>query len=79
MLPLPPENIIDAFIKTLYLQKIQERKELISDADLRNEVSKVKNFAWNTTQGGLDQKIQKEFVRNIVTMMNKSPCKTYSP
>jgi len=63
MLPLPPENIIDAFIKTLYLQKIQERKELISDADLRNEVSKVKNFAWSTTQGGLDQKIQKEFVR----------------
>jgi len=63
MQPLPPENIIDAFIKTLYLQKIQERKELISDADLRNEVSKVKNFAWSTTQGGLDQKIQKEFVR----------------
>ncbi len=63
MQPLPPENIIDAFIKSLYQQKIQERKELISDADLRNEVSKVKNFAWSTTQGGLDQKIQKEFVR----------------
>jgi len=63
MKPLPPENTIDAFIKSLYLQKIQERKELISDADLRHEVSKVKNFAWSTTQGGLDQKIQKDFVR----------------
>ena len=63
MKPLPPENTIDAFIKSLYLKKIQERRKLISDADLRNEVSKVKNFAWSTTQGGLDQKIQKDFVR----------------
>lgn len=63
MKPQPPENIVDDYIKSIFRQSIQERKELISDDDLKNELSKVKSFSWGTKQGELDQKIQKDFVR----------------
>lgn len=63
MKPQPPVNIVDDCIKSIFLQNIQERKELISDEDLKNELSKVKSFSWGIKQGELDQKIQKEFVR----------------
>jgi len=51
MKPQPPENIVDAYIKSIFRQSIQERKELISDDDLKNELSKVKSFSWGTKQG----------------------------
>ncbi len=51
MKPQSPENIVDAYIKSIFLQSIQERKELISDDDLKNELSKVKSFSWGTKQG----------------------------
>jgi len=51
MKPQPPENIVDVYIKSIFRQSIQERKELISDDDLKNELSKVKSFSWGTKQG----------------------------
>ena len=51
MKPQPPENIVDVYIKSIFWQSIQERKELISDDDLKNELSKVKSFSWGTKQG----------------------------
>jgi len=51
MKPQPPENIVDDYIKSIFRQSIQERKELISDDDLKNELSKVKSFSWGTKQG----------------------------
>jgi len=50
MKPQPPENIVDDYIKSIFRQSIQERKELISD-DVKNELSKVKSFSWGTKQG----------------------------
>ncbi|HOS07895.1 MAG TPA: hypothetical protein PKX24_06265 [Candidatus Cloacimonas acidaminovorans] len=51
MKPQPPENIVDDYIKSIFQPSIQERKELISDDDLKNELSKVKSFSWGTKQG----------------------------
>jgi hypothetical protein len=51
MKPQPPENIVDDCIKSIFQQSIQERKELISHDDLKNELSKVKSFSWGTKQG----------------------------
>jgi DNA-binding response OmpR family regulator len=51
MKPQPSENIVDVYIKSIFRQSIQERKELISDDDLKNELSKVKSFSWGTKQG----------------------------
>ena len=51
MKPQSPENIVDVYIKSIFRQSIQERKELISDDDLKNELSKVKSFSWGTKQG----------------------------
>jgi hypothetical protein len=45
---------------------IAERKKLISDEDLIQELHKVKEFSWGVVQGQLDQKIQSEYVRKIV-------------
>ncbi|MEJ5285536.1 MAG: hypothetical protein ACP5Q5_02325 [Brevinematia bacterium] len=57
---------IDNFIKKKYEEKIKERKSIISDEDLKNELNKVENFSWGVVQGQLDQKIQAEYVRRIV-------------
>jgi len=59
------EGLVDNFIKQLYLQKINERRKLISDDNLKNELLKVKTFSWGVIQGQLDQKIQAEYVRKF--------------
>jgi hypothetical protein len=63
----PDEQIIDAFIKDEYSKKIQKRRQIISDEDLKNELRKVNSFSWGVVQGQLDQKIQSQYVRKIVT------------
>lgn len=62
----PNEKVIDEFIKSKYLKKIQERRTIISDEDLKKELLKVKTFSWGVIQGQLDQKIQTEYIRKIV-------------
>ncbi|MCM8809608.1 MAG: hypothetical protein NC934_05505 [Candidatus Omnitrophica bacterium] len=62
----PEEKVIDEFIKQKYTEKIQERRRIISDEDLKKELMKVKTFSWGVVQGQLDQKIQTEYVRKIV-------------
>jgi len=62
----PDEQIINEFIKKRYAEKIQERRENISDEDLKKELTKVKTFSWGVVQGQLDRKIQAEYVRKIV-------------
>ena len=57
------DKIIDKFIKQKYLERIQERRSIISDDDLKNELMKVKDFSWTVVKGQLDQKIQTEYVR----------------
>jgi len=61
-----PQNKIDQFIKTKYKNLVKERQKLISDDDLKNELMKVKEFKWGVVQGQLDQKIQREYVREFV-------------
>jgi len=60
------EEIINEFIRQKYNERIQERRKVITDDDLKNELMKVKTFAWGVVQGQLDQKIQSEYVRRIV-------------
>jgi len=60
------EKTIDEFIKQKYAEKIQERRSIISDEDLKKELMKVETFSWGVVQGQLDQKIQSEYVRRIV-------------
>jgi hypothetical protein len=60
------EEIINEFIKLKYAERIQERRSMISDEDLKKELLKVKTFSWGVVQGQLDQKIQTEYVRRIV-------------
>jgi len=60
------EKTIDEFIKKKYAERIQGRRAIISDEDLKKELMKVKNFSWGVVQGQLDQKIQTEYVRKIV-------------
>lgn len=62
----PDEQIVNEFIKKRYAEKIQERRENISDEDLKKELTKVEDFSWGVVQGQLDQKIQIEYVRRIV-------------
>lgn len=66
----PDEQIIDAFIKDEYSKKIQKRRAIISDDDLKIELNKVNSFSWGVVQGQLDQKIQSQYVRKIVTYEN---------
>ncbi|MBC7327661.1 hypothetical protein H5T87_06060 [bacterium] len=61
----PDINAIDRFIKIKYQEKIQKRREIISDEELKAELLKVKTFSWGVIQGQLDQKIQTEYVRKI--------------
>jgi len=60
------ECTIDKFIKQRYADRIKERRAIISDEDLKNELLKVKTFSWGVVQGQLDQKIQTAYVRRIV-------------
>jgi hypothetical protein len=60
------EKIVNEFIKLRYAERIQERRLIISDEDLKKELMKVKTFSWGVVQGQLDQKIQTEYVRKIV-------------
>lgn len=60
------EGKINHFIKRRYLQRIDARRQLISDDDLKQELFKVKTFSWGIVQGQIDQKIQSEYVRRIV-------------
>lgn len=60
------EKTIDEFIKQKYAEKIQVRRTIISDEDLKKELMKVTTFSWGVIQGQLDQKIQAEYVRKIV-------------
>jgi len=60
-----PQDKIDEFIKRKYQEQVKERQKLISDDDLKQELSKVKEFKWGVVQGQLDQKIQTEYVRRF--------------
>jgi len=59
-------EIVNRFIKQKYSEMILERRNIITDDDLKVELSKVKTFSWGVVQGQLDQKIQSEYVRRIV-------------
>lgn len=61
-----PQNKINEFIERKYQAQIKERRKLISDEDLKQELLKVKEFRWGVVQGQLDQKIQIEYVRRFV-------------
>ncbi len=61
----PDEHQIDHFIKQKYAEQIGQRRRIISDEALKEELNKVKFFSWGIVQGQLDQKIQREFVRRI--------------
>lgn len=60
------EKTIDKFIKQQYEEKVKERRALITNTDLQNELMKVKTFSWGVVQGQLDQKIQTGYVRKFV-------------
>lgn len=60
------EKIVDEFIKQKYNEIIEKRRMLISDEELKRELSKVDTFSWGVIQGQLDQKIQTEYVRKFV-------------
>lgn len=76
----PQEKIIDEFIKQKYTERIQERRSIISDENLKKELLKVETFSWGVVQGQLDQKIQTEYVRRIVRyedLLNNVKAKLY--
>ncbi len=55
---------IDEFIKRKYRDEVRKRQaDTISDADLLNELQKVKSIDWGVVQGQLDGRIQREHVR----------------
>jgi len=62
----PDVKIIDEFIRQKYTERIRERRSIISDEDLKEELMRVETFSWGVVQGQLDQKIQAEYVRRIV-------------
>lgn len=62
----PTSEKIDSFIKNLFLEKIQQRRNRISDEELKLELKKVKHFSWGVIQGNLDQKVQTEYVRKFI-------------
>lgn len=75
------DKVINDFIKQKYSERVQERKIIISDEDLKKELLKVKNFSWGVVQGQLDQKIQTEYVRRIVRyedLLNNVKAKLYN-
>jgi len=60
------EKRIDIFIKQKYLERINQRRSIITDEELIQELHRVKTFSWGVVQGQLDQKIQAEYVRKFV-------------
>jgi len=60
------EEVIDNFMKQKYTKRIETRRSIISDSELKEELGKVKSFSWGVVQGQLDQKIQTEYVRKFV-------------
>jgi len=60
------EKVVNEFIKQKFTDRIQRRRAIISDDDLKEELMKVKSFSWGVVQGQLDQKIQTEYVRRFV-------------
>jgi len=60
------QNKIDEFIKQKYQKQVEERRQLISDEELKKELLKVESFRWGVVQGELDRKIQIEYVRKFV-------------
>jgi hypothetical protein len=60
------ESKIDNFIKNKYREYIEQRREIISDKELKQELMKVEEFRWGAIQGELDRKIQTEYVRKFV-------------
>jgi hypothetical protein len=60
------ERTVDDFIRARFAECIEERRRIISDDDLREELKKVGSFSWGVVQGQLDQKIQAEYVRKFV-------------
>jgi len=63
----PSEEYVNQFVKNEYAKRIEKRRARISDEDLQNELKKVSEFSWGVVQGQLDQKIQSQYVRQIVT------------
>jgi len=59
------EQMVNRFIKQKYIKRIQDRRKIISDDELKEELMKVKSFSWGVVQGQLDQKIQTEYVRKF--------------
>lgn len=57
---------INRFIKSKYNDLINERRDIITDDELKQELNKVKIFNWGVVQGQLDSKIQREYVRKYV-------------
>lgn len=57
---------LDQFIKGKSKAQVENRRKLISDHDLINELMRVDEFKWGVVQGQLDQKIQSEYVREFV-------------
>jgi len=62
----PSDTTVNRFIRQEYIQKIQTRRQLISDTDLKQELARVETFSWGIEQGQIDRKIQTEYVRRIV-------------
>ena len=58
-------TIIDDYIRGQYKDKIMLRQEIITDQDLIIELEKVQSINWGVVQGQLDQKIQREYVRQF--------------
>ncbi len=61
-----PQDEIDRFIRLKYQEYVEERRKIISDEELRQELMNVEEFRWGVVQGQLDQKIQIEYVRRFV-------------
>jgi hypothetical protein len=45
------EKAVDEFIKQRYTEKIQKRRAIISDENLKKELLKVKTFSWGVVRG----------------------------
>lgn len=55
---------VDCYVRQKFPENIiKPRQQLISTADLWAELGKVREFAWGAVQGGLDAKIQRQFIR----------------
>lgn len=60
-----PQGKVDMFIEKKYQDQLRQRREIVSDDELKQELMKVNEFRWGVVQGQLDQKIQAEYVRKF--------------